>query len=120
MKHFFALLACCAFWQFSFAYPHIFDCVVAQDGSGHYATIQDAVDAAPRHSATPYLIFIKAGHYHEHIYIPEDKPRLCLIGEDSQLVRVSDDRVSGGPNASPVDVAATLVCHATDTCIKGY
>lgn len=119
MKHFFALLACCAFWQFAFAYPHIFDCVVAQDGSGHYATIQDAVDAAPRHSATPYLIFIKAGHYHEHIYIPEDKPRLCLIGEDSQLVRISDDRVSGGPNASPVDVAATLVCHATDTYFTG-
>ena len=93
----------------------VFDCVVAQDGTGDYATLQDAVDAAPDSLRTPYIIYIKAGHYHEHVYIPASKPFLHLIGQDSRLVRISDDRVSGGPNASPVDVAATVVVHATDT-----
>ena len=119
MKRLLLILLSCAVWMSSNAQEQIFDCIVAQDGSGHYATIQDAVDGAPKYATAPYLIFIKAGHYHEHVYIPEDKPWLFLIGEDSELVRVSDDRVSGGPNASPVDVAATLVCHATDTYFTG-
>lgn len=97
----------------------VFDCVVAQDGTGDFATIQDAIDNAPQNTPVPYLILIKAGHYHEHIYIPEDKPRLFLIGEDKAKVRISDDRVSGGPNASPVDVAATVVSHAKDGYFTG-
>lgn len=96
----------------------VFDSVVAQDGTGSFATIQDAIDAAPDSSATPYIIYIKAGHYHEHLYIPASKPNLHLVGQSRKLVRVSDDRVSGGPNASPVDVAATLVVHATDTYLE--
>lgn len=97
----------------------VFDCVVAQDGTGAYATIQDAIDAAPDSLTIPYIIYIKAGHYHEHVYIPASKPHLHLIGQDRKLVRISDDRVSGGPNASPVDVAATVVVHATDIYLEG-
>lgn len=98
---------------------HVFDCIVAQDGTGNYTTIQDAIDQAPENSKYPYLIFIKAGHYHEHIYIPANKPMLHLIGQGQELVRISDDRVSGGPNASPVDVAATVVSNGTDEYFEG-
>lgn len=101
-----------------YADNNVFDCVVAQDGTGQFATIQDAIDAAPDSSATPYIIYIKSGHYHEHLYIPASKPNLHLIGQSRRLVRVSDDRVSGGPNASPVDVAATMVIHAIDTYLE--
>ncbi len=97
----------------------VFHCVVAQDGTGSYATVQDAIDAAPDSLTTPYIIYIKAGHYHEHVYIPASKPHLHLIGQHRALVRISDDRVSGGPNASPVDVAATVVVHATDVYLEG-
>ena len=103
----------------AYADGNVFHSVVAQDGTGNYATIQDAIDAAPDSSSVPYLIYIKAGHYHEHVYIPASKPNLHLIGQDRRLVRISDDRVSGGPNASPVDVAATVVVHATDTYLEG-
>ena len=101
-----------------YADNNVFNSIVAQDGTGSFATIQDAIDAAPDSSATPYIIFIKAGHYHEHLYIPASKPNLHLVGQSRRLVRVSDDRVSGGPNASPVDVAATMVVHATDTYLE--
>ena len=101
------------------AEDNVFHSIVAQDGTGSFATIQDAIDAAPDSSAIPYIIYIKAGHYHEHLYIPASKPNLHLVGQSRRLVRVSDDRVSGGPNASPVDVAATMVVHATDTYLEG-
>ena len=97
----------------------VFDCIVAQDGTGNYTTIQDAIDRAPENARDPYLIFIKAGHYHEHIYIPADKPMLHLIGQGQKIVRISDDRVSGGPNAAPVDVAATVVSNGTDEYFEG-
>lgn len=97
----------------------VFDCVVAQDGTGDCANIQDAVDKAPVRSSTPYIIYIKAGRYHEHVHIPEDKPGLRFVGQGRDDVRIYDDRVSGGRNASPVDVAATVVCHAPDTYFEG-
>ncbi len=96
----------------------VFDLVVAQDGTGDYATLQDAIDAAPEHQARPYTILIKAGRYHEHVFIPQNKPFIYLIGENRDSVTVWDDRVSGGPNAAPVDVAATLVSHATDVYLE--
>lgn len=98
---------------------NVFDAVVAQDGTGNFSNIQDAIDAAPENSNVPYLIFIKAGRYHEHVLIPENKPYIHLIGQDKKLVRVFDDRVSGGKNASPVDVAATMVVHAPNVYIEG-
>ena len=97
----------------------VFDCVVAQDGTGQFANIQDAIDQAPKEATAPYTIFIKAGRYHEHLYIPEDKPQLRFIGQGRDVVRIFDDRVSGGRNASPVDVAATVVCHAPNTYFEG-
>lgn len=97
----------------------VFDCIVTQDGTGDYATIQDAIDAAPENLSSPYLIYIGRGHYHEHLDIPENKPFIRLIGQGRDVVRVSDDRVSGGPNASPVTVAATLVTKAKDIYLEG-
>lgn len=119
MKNLFLAFMLCLLSSEAFPQNSVFDCIVAQDGTGNFATIQDAIDNAPKNSPCPYTILIKSGHYHEHVYIPEDKPRLFLIGEDRNRVRLSDDRVSGGPNGCPVDVAATLVSHATDGYFTG-
>lgn len=119
MRNLITIFILCLYATMARSQGKVFDCVVAQDGTGDFATIQDAIDNAPQNSQEPYLILIKAGHYHEHVYIPEDKPRLFLIGEDKAKVTISDDRVSGGPNASPVDVAATLVSHAKDGYFTG-
>lgn len=112
MLLFFASAACGA------AANRVFDAVVAQDGTGDYACIQDAIDAAPDSLSTPYLIYIKAGRYHEHLFIPAGKPYVHLVGQSAGSVTVFDDRVSGGPNSCPVDVSATLVVHATDVYLE--
>ena len=71
----------------------VFDAVVAQDGSGDYTSLKDAIDAAPADRTSPWLIYIKAGKYQGHLEIT--KPYIHLIGEDVETVIISDDRVSG-------------------------
>lgn len=59
-----------------------YDIVVAQDGSGAYTTVQEAINAVPDFRKQPTTIFIRNGFYREKIIIPETKQSLTLIGED--------------------------------------
>ena len=59
-----------------------YNLVVAKDGTGNYASVQDAINAAPTGQTSPYVIFIKNGRYREKINIPSNKPFIKLIGED--------------------------------------
>lgn len=59
-----------------------YDVIVAQDGSGKYQSIQEAINAAPDGRVTPYKIFIKSGTYTGQLIIPPSKTFIELIGED--------------------------------------
>ncbi len=61
-----------------------FDAVVAQDGSGDYNSVQQAINAAPDSLNAPYLIFIKNGDYEEQVVIPASKPYIHLIGQNKE------------------------------------
>ena len=61
-----------------------FHAVVAQDGSGDFLSVQEAINAAPDSLTSPYLIFIKKGSYEENVVIPESKPYIHLIGQDRE------------------------------------
>jgi len=93
----------------------LYDAVVAQDGSGDYQTVQEAIDAAPAGRALPWLIFIKNGEYKEHVDVPATKPYLHFIGQTRDGVVIKDDRLSGGDNAVHVSVGATVVVNANNT-----
>ena len=67
----------------------LFDAVVAQDGSGNYKTIQEAIDKAPTSRIAPWLIFVKNGTYEELVTIPENKPFIHLIGQDKEKTIIS-------------------------------
>ena len=101
------------------ATAEVYHSVVAVDGSGDYTSVQAAIDAMPENNLNQYLIYIKAGTYKEHVFIPLNKGHLSLIGEGSDRVIITDNKKSGGPDAIPVDKGATVVVHANDVVFQG-
>ncbi|KAH6770266.1 hypothetical protein C2S52_015069 [Perilla frutescens var. hirtella] len=72
---------------------------VAQDGSGKFKSIQEAVNTAPLGSEVPFVIFVKAGVYKEYVMIPKKAKNVVLIGEGPFKTRISGDKsfTSGVP-----------------------
>lgn len=69
-----------------------YDLTVAQDGSGNYRTINDAISNAPVNSSATFSILIKAGDYHEYVIIPANKTNIALIGEGMNVTKIIGDR----------------------------
>ncbi|KAH9624098.1 hypothetical protein KSS87_018312 [Heliosperma pusillum] len=55
--------------------------VVAQDGSGDYLTVVEAIDSAPKRSDNRYVIYVKQGTYVENVRIKSSKTNIMLIGD---------------------------------------
>lgn len=118
MKHLLYLILAAFCMSFS-SDPTAIDAVVAADGTGQFTSLQEAIDQAPDHPQQPYVIYVKAGTYQGHVHVPGTKHMLSIIGDGMDKVFVTDNRVSGGPNAQPVDIAATMVVEGTDIYIRG-
>ncbi|XP_050203683.1 pectinesterase-like [Mercurialis annua] len=74
-----------------------FDLIVAKDGSGNFTNITDAVAAAPKSSATRFVIYIKAGAYFENVEVEKKKTNLMFIGDGIGKTVVKANRsVVGG------------------------
>jgi pectinesterase len=75
--------------QITFAREQI-DIVVAQDGSGQFKTLQEAIMSVPAGTAqSPVVIHIKPGTYKELIYIQHEKRFFRLVGEDAKTTIVT-------------------------------
>ncbi len=73
------------------AEDHHYDFIVAQDGSGDFTTVQDAINAVPDfRKANRTTILIRKGKYKEKLIIPECKINLTLIGEDGAVITYND------------------------------
>jgi len=63
------------------------DVIVAADGTGQYASLQEAISAAPMKTdpATPrWVIFVKAGTYRERVYVQRERGNIHVLGEDRE------------------------------------
>ncbi len=56
--------------------------IVANDGSGNYKTVQEALNAVPLNNKKPVAIFIKNGTYKEKLHLDSSKNFVMIIGED--------------------------------------
>jgi len=65
---------------------------VAADGSGNMRTVQDALAAAPAHSADRTVIHIVPGTYTGPFVVPRDKPNITLEGTDAATTILTWDR----------------------------
>ncbi|PWV50649.1 pectinesterase family protein [Chitinophaga sp. S165] len=71
--------------------------VVAQDGTGDYQTIQEAVNAVRDFTYFRVTIFIRKGIYHEKLCIPSWKCSITLEGEDRDSTIITNSDYSGKP-----------------------
>lgn len=67
---------------FGIGIPYNTDYIVAKDGSGNFATIQQAIDSVQDNNPDKTLIYIKNGIYKESVVISSGKKNVVLYGED--------------------------------------
>ena len=78
--------------------------VVAQDGSGNYATIQEAVNSVRDLGRERVVIHIKKGIYREKLVIPSWKTKISLVGEDKDNVVITNNDYSGKAIPGGIDL----------------
>lgn len=72
-----------------------YDYIVAQDGSGDFTKVQDAINAIPHLRANRTSVFIKKGIYKEKLMLPPTKTNVTFIGEEVQeTILTYDDYAS--------------------------
>ncbi|GAB2530756.1 pectinesterase family protein [Spirosoma aerophilum] len=68
---------------------------VAQDGSGNFKTIQEAVNSFRDHMQVRVTLYVRNGVYAEKLVIPSWKPNIHIIGESREGVIITGDDYSG-------------------------
>ena len=66
--------------------PAGIDLVVAQDGSGDFATVQAALDALPPAATRTRVVLVRNGVYREKLFVT--KSRVAIVGEDREKTRI--------------------------------
>ena len=92
MKRIIVFLLLIGVWQTINAQTKI---VVAQDGSGNYKTVQEAIDHVPAHNAKPIDILVKNGVYYERIVLDTAKNFVRLTGEDKDKTIITFNNHAG-------------------------
>ncbi len=82
---FIVILVVCIFSSFMSAKDKA-NIIVAQDGSGQFLKIQDAIDSVPADNKKNVIILIRNGVYHEKLFIT--KSFITLVGEDRDSTRI--------------------------------
>jgi pectinesterase len=95
------------FWGFIFksnaqatVNNHKYIFTVAQDGSGEFTTIQDAIDEMRAYPIATIILYIKNGVYKEKIELPATNSDVAFIGEnvDSTIITWNDFSGKGKHN----------------------
>ncbi|MDB5192401.1 MAG: pectin esterase [Segetibacter sp.] len=74
-------------------YPSSF--TVAQDGSGNFKTIQEAINGVRDLSQQQVTIFIKNGIYKEKVVVPSWKTNITLVGESKENTIITNNDHTG-------------------------
>jgi len=72
--------------------------VVAQDGSGDYKTVQEAINSVPDFRKVTTLIFIKNGIYKEKLNLSASKRMVKLLGESLEKTILTFDDYAAKKN----------------------
>ncbi|KAJ8766389.1 hypothetical protein K2173_022448 [Erythroxylum novogranatense] len=67
------------------------DMIVAQDGSGQFKTINEAVHAISKNSNTTFVLYIKAGVYKEVVALSRSLTNIMMIGDGPTKTKITGD-----------------------------
>jgi pectinesterase len=100
MRNFFLLLLLLCSHTFSFAQTanaqqYIYTFTVAQDGTGDYTSIQQAIDAIRVYPLAAITVYIKNGVYNEKINLSVNNTDVTFIGEDRDSTIITFNDYSG-------------------------
>jgi pectinesterase len=94
----------------------VYKITVAQDGTGDYTTIQQAIDASRSFPDQRVTIYVRDGTYREKIVVPACNTRLSILGEsvDKTIITWDDyfNKINRGRNST--FYTATLDVEADD------
>ncbi|CAN8255756.1 unnamed protein product [Cochlearia groenlandica] len=68
------------------------DMVVAQDGSGQYKTINEALENVPKKNNATFVVHIKGGVYKEFVQVNRSMTNLVFIGDGPQKTIITGDK----------------------------
>ncbi|KAJ7963362.1 Pectinesterase [Quillaja saponaria] len=80
---------------------------VAQDGSGDFKTITEAVAAVPKKSKTRFVIYVKEGKYLENVILDKSKWNVMMYGDGKTKTIISGrlNFIDGTPTFATATVA---------------
>lgn len=84
-----------------------YDIVVAQDGSGDYKTVQEALNSVTSLKTKETRILIKNGVYKEKLEIIKDKNNITLIGETKENVILTYDDYASKKNSEGKEIGTS-------------
>ncbi|MBP4137006.1 pectate lyase [Flavobacterium geliluteum] len=87
---------------------------VAQDGSGDFTKIQEAINAAPSFPYERITIFIKNGIYTEKVRVPEWNTHLTLVGESKENTIIAFD-----DNFSKINLGRNSTFYTPTVLVEG-
>ncbi len=89
------------------------DIIVAEDGTGQFRTIQQALDSVPRDNTRTRIILVRNATYNEKIFIRSS--HVALVGEDRDATRIVFAELRKNWRAThPDDWGAAVVNIADD------
>ncbi|KAK7405875.1 hypothetical protein VNO78_07487 [Psophocarpus tetragonolobus] len=90
--------------------------VVADDGTGNFKTVKEAVASVPKNSKTRYVIYVKAGLYREIVEISSNKRNVMLVGDGME-----ETIITGGLNYKDIkNTFRTATVEAYDVSTNVY
>jgi pectinesterase len=80
---------------------------VAQDGSGNYRTVQEAINALKDSNTQETMVYIKNGIYKEKLRLPESKTNVHLIGESVDKTILTYDDYASKKDSAGKDIGTS-------------